>query len=300
MKLTQNDLFLLCQCAISAAFQAGQLISTYTGKQLNIKSKPHGKSLASQIVTEVDMLSQELVLKTLLPTCHIYDLAILAEESTDNKSRFEKDYFWCIDPLDGTLPFTESKPGYAVSIALVKKDGAPQIGVVYDPVRKNLYHAIKEVGAFKNGEILKVNNSLDNRNNELSVFFDRSFFNGKFYEATKSQLQKLTNELGTNNLSISNVGGSVISAIQVIEQAQACYFKYPRPEDSGGSLWDYAATACIFNELKLGATDIFGHSLELNRKESTFMNHKGFIFASNNNLKEKIRLIYENLSCENE
>jgi myo-inositol-1(or 4)-monophosphatase len=296
MKLTPNDLFLLCQSAISAAYQAGHLISEYAGKQLNIKNKTDGRSLASQIVTEVDLLSQELILKTLFPTCKIYDIALLTEESTDDKSRFEKDYFWCIDPLDGTLPFTEQKPGYAVSIALVAKDGIPQIGVVYDPVRKNLYHAIKGSGVFKNGNQLKMSEIRDTDQHGLKVFFDRSFFNGKLYEVTKQELNSLISEMGFKDMNISQVGGSVVSAIQIIEQAPACYFKYPRPEDSGGSLWDYAATACIFNELGLIATDIYGQPMELNRAESTFMNHKGFVFASEFEIGEQVKILFEKIS----
>ena len=296
MKLTANDLFLLCQCAISAAYQAGHLISEYAGKSLSVKTKSDGLSQASQIVTEVDFMSQELILKTLLPTCKMYDLALLTEESTDDKSRFEKDYFWCIDPLDGTLPFTEFKPGYAVSVALVAKDGTPQVGVVYDPFRKDLYHAIKEKGAFKNGIELKLKTQFKSKNHKLSVFFDRSFFKGKLYEATEIELNNLVNETGFNGLTISQVGGSVISAIQVIEQVPACYFKYPRPEDSGGSLWDYAATACIFDELGLVATDIFGKPMELNRESSTYMNHNGFVFASDMKLGEKVKTTFKRIS----
>ena len=52
-----------------------------------------------------------------------YDFGILTEETPDNGSRLVKDYFWCVDPLDGTLPFTEGTPGYSVSIALVSKSG---------------------------------------------------------------------------------------------------------------------------------------------------------------------------------
>lgn len=296
MKLKPSDLYLLSNCAISAAYQAGHLISDYAGKQLDIRNKAEGKSLASQIITEVDLLSQELILKTLLPTCGMYDLALLTEESTDDKSRFEKDYFWCIDPLDGTLPFTESKSGYAVSIALVAKDGTPIIGVVYDPVRKNLYHAIIDQGACINGKLLVISRKEVDKNKVLNVFFDRSFFNNKLYNKTEKELKRLVLEIGFEGVNIEQVGGSVVSAIQVIENAPSCYFKYPRPEDSGGSLWDYSATACIFNELGLIASDIYGERLELNRADSTYMNHKGFIFSSDIELTKKVKSIYNSIT----
>ncbi|MEE9337306.1 MAG: inositol monophosphatase family protein, partial [Methylococcaceae bacterium] len=119
MKLSSTNLFLLSQCAISAAYQAGQIISSFSGQSVTVNKKQGGDTLASQVVTEVDHLSQEIILQTLLPTCDIFDLALLSEEIPDNRERLEKDFFWCIDPLDGTLPFIQSTPGYSVSIALV-------------------------------------------------------------------------------------------------------------------------------------------------------------------------------------
>lgn len=76
----------------------------------------------------------------------------MTEESPDNRERLKKDFFWCIDPLDGTLPFIESTSGYAVSIALVAHDGTPYIGVIYDPVEQVLYHAVKGCGVLRNGK----------------------------------------------------------------------------------------------------------------------------------------------------
>jgi myo-inositol-1(or 4)-monophosphatase len=117
--------------------------------KLTLNTKNGGASLAAQVVTEVDHLSQDIILKTLHPSCLIYDLALLSEESPDDNQRLQKDYFWCIDPLDGTLPFIESVPGYSVSIALVSREGQSMLGVVYDPVTQTLYHAIQGQGLGK-------------------------------------------------------------------------------------------------------------------------------------------------------
>lgn len=295
MDLTSKNLFLLCQCAISAACQAGSLIQKYTGRKIAIKNKQNAPSLATQVVTEVDFKSQELILNTLLPTCKYFDLALLTEEATDDKSRFDKDFYWCIDPIDGTLPFTESKPGYAVSIALVNKFGVPYIGVVFDPYHGDLYYAVKNKGVYKNGFKLDTCIRKKDDNKTLSVFFDRSFFSGNLFAITEIELKELTNKYKFADYSIQQAGGSVISALQVIEQSPACYFKYPREEDSGGSLWDYAATSCIFNELKLPVSDIFGEEMELNREGSTFMNHKGFIYASENYIAKEVKELYKRI-----
>ena len=167
MILTNTDLVILCETAIKAAKQAGSLINEYVDKNVSVQNKEGGDSLASKVLTEVDIKAQDLILNVLSQSIQDYDLALLTEESTDDKSRFEKDYFWCIDPMDGTLAFTEKNPGYAVSIALVSKTGEPQIGVIFDPVTQTLYHAIKGQGAYKN-EV--------SWNPELSSANSKSFF----------------------------------------------------------------------------------------------------------------------------
>ncbi len=253
--MNKNDLQTLADIAILGAKEAGKLISEYTNRSVTVQTKP-GQSQASQVVTEVDIKCQNIILQHISPTCPKYDIALLAEESVDDKSRLEKDYFWCIDPLDGTLMFIEERPGYSVSIALVSRSGVPYIGVVYNPVENILYHAIKGSGVFRNGKTW---------NPQLSST-----------ETESSHFETITH------------GGAVMNACWVLENSPACFYKLPKKQEGGGSLWDYAATACIFHELGAVATDIYGALLDLNRSESTFMNHKGVLYASNNLIAKKL------------
>jgi len=289
MQLTSDDLYLLCQCAISSAQLAGRLISEYTGKELNIKHKTSGSGLASQVVTEVDQLSQELILENLKKSIKIYNLGLLAEETDDDNGRFIKDYFWCIDPLDGTLPFTEGKEGYSVSIALVSKEGIPYIGVIYDPIKNNLYSAIKGEGAYKNG--LQWDPLANKSTTELTLVCDRSFVMHSDYDKLLDQIDKVVGALGLQEIKLIQQGGAAMNACWVLENTPACYFKLPKKEEGGGSLWDFAATACIFNECGAIATDIYNNPLDLNRQDSTFMNHRGVIYASNKEIAEKLKSI---------
>ncbi len=135
------DLQLLAESAVVAARTAGRIISRYSNQEIEVEHKDGGHTYASQVVTEVDRKAQDAILEILNPSCDEYDFALLTEESEDDHSRFQKDYFWCIDPLDGTLPFTKKETGYSVSIALVSKSGKSQIGVVYDPVHDVLWEA---------------------------------------------------------------------------------------------------------------------------------------------------------------
>ena len=91
MKLTKNNLTELCTVAIEAAKKAGQVINEYVDKNVTINTKKGADSLASQVVTEVDIKAQDAILRILEPSIKKYDLALLTEESVDDKSRFEKD-----------------------------------------------------------------------------------------------------------------------------------------------------------------------------------------------------------------
>ena len=176
MKLSEIQLTELADLAIDAATAAGEMIAHSRPKQVEHKSTDG--SLASQVVTEVDRRSEAIILETLAPTLKRFELGLLTEEQPDDGGRFRADYFWCIDPIDGTLPFIEGTPGYAVSIALVRRDGNPTIGVAYDPVEKTVVHAIAGAGAFRNGSPITVSQEPNQQTTSepmLSLFTDRSF-----------------------------------------------------------------------------------------------------------------------------
>ena len=287
--LSQNDLKELAELAIDAAKQAGRIISDRAQKSVTVFKKTGGDSLASQVVTEVDQLCQDLILKTLKPSFERFDLGLLTEESTDNESRHDKDAFWCIDPLDGTLPFIESTPGYAVSISLVSQKGTPLIGVVFDPVESTLYHAIEGEGAFRDHEPWKPDLVPKASLKPLSLIGDRSLAQHARYSEIVSETEAIAHERELDGVHSKLTGGAVMNACWALEKAPACYFKFPKPTDGGGSLWDYAATACIFKEAGAFVSDIYGAPLDLNRSGSTFMNHRGILFATDQELADRIR-----------
>ena len=114
--------------AQEACLQAGKLVKSFWQKKYEVGSKD-GSSLASSIVTEVDYLSQEKILSILRPSIEKYDFGLLAEESEDDLSRLSKEFFWAIDPLDGTLCFSEGQGGFAITIVLIDRGGMPFLGV---------------------------------------------------------------------------------------------------------------------------------------------------------------------------
>nr|MCR5078735.1 3'(2'),5'-bisphosphate nucleotidase CysQ [Bacilli bacterium] len=99
----------------------------------------------------------------------------LSEESDDDPSRFEKDYVWIIDPLDGTKEFVNRNGEFAINIALTYK-GEPVLGVVGAPTFHKVYYAIKGKGAFvrENGIDTKIHVS-NRKMGELIPYCSRSF-----------------------------------------------------------------------------------------------------------------------------
>lgn len=289
MRLSAVDLNLLAAVAVTAAEEAGTLIAQYNGREVTVQHKAGGENLASQVVTEVDMLSQSVILRHLLPTCTAYDIALLSEEQLDDGSRFQQDAFWCIDPLDGTLPFTEGIPGYAVSIALVDQAGTPWIGVVYDPTTQTRYQAIRGQGVWRNGAPWQWH---EPESSALQFICDRSVQRLPQFNSLIESLESLVGELEMTQLVTTFTGGAVMNAMWVLERAPACYFKQSKPKGGGGCLWDYAATACIYTELGAWCSDFRGHALDLNRADSHFMNHRGILFASNATVAECLLAIF--------
>jgi len=202
--------------------------------------------------------------------------ALLSEETADDGSRFEEAFFWCIDPMDGTLAFINKQPGFSVSIALVAKDGTSYIGVVFDPSTDILYHAIKGNGVFKNGNPWEIKHT----NNHLTYVTDRKLKDTPRAAEIQKLLNKSAEKLSLNEVKEIAGAGAVLNGIFVLENGPACMLKLPKKESGGGSVWDFAATACIYQELGLPATNFEGGKLDLNRKDGTFMNHEGIFYAN--------------------
>ena len=297
MKLSTSDLSELADLAILAASQAGQMIARSRPREIQYKdmqATARDKSLASQVVTEIDRHSEDIILGILTPTLERFELGLLTEEQDDDGGRLTNDYFWCIDPLDGTLPFIEGSHGYAVSIALVGSDGTPVIGVVFDPVEATVLHAISEVGAFRNHRPWPTGKRP--WGDVLSVFADRSFMVSDDHDVVVDALGQIARDMGLAGLRLHATSGAVMNACGVLANPPACYVKYPRPTNGGGSLWDFAATACLFYEVGAVATDIHGGPLDLNRADSSYMNHRGVLFATDEVLAQRIRAIDRGLN----
>lgn len=307
MMLSPNQIKQLMAVASEAAQQAGEYIAAFDRDAVEVNTKVGGDSLASQVVTQVDLACEALILDKLKPSMEQFDIAFLGEESAsscplDEHPRLSKPYFWCVDPLDGTLPFTENVPGYSVSIALVSHSGKPILGVVYDPVGKELYQgACSNNNQDLSSELCKqgapwhpkVNIGREGQTSELSLFFDRSFTTLPIFTEVVEKMEVIAKQLGYHSLKVHHQAGSVMNALQSIIHAPACYFKFPKPQPGGGSLWDFSATAAIAQAAGSWVSDIQGAPLTLNTPDSLFMNRQGVIYASESSIAKEVMALFK-------
>lgn len=127
------------EIATEAALAAGAVLLKYWGKLATVEEK--GRS--GDLVTIADRESESTILEIIQR--HFPDHSILAEES-GRVSNNSSEFLWAIDPLDGTTNYAHQYPCFSASIGLLI-DGIPQVGVIYDPIRNELFRAAKGLGA---------------------------------------------------------------------------------------------------------------------------------------------------------
>ena len=133
--------------AIRAARDGGRILMRYLDRIDSLKIETKSRN---DFVSDVDRASEQAIIHAISKAYP--DHAILAEESGEHDGN---GYQWVIDPLDGTTNYLHGFPQFAVSVALREK-GQLLCGVVYDPVREELFHATRGEGAFLNDRRIRV------------------------------------------------------------------------------------------------------------------------------------------------
>jgi len=139
----------LLQTAVVASVKAGQEILNVYNSDFTVEQKDDRSPL-----TLADKNAHKEIVEFLEGT----GLPVLSEEGRDIPYQERKDweYFWMVDPLDGTKEFVKRNGEFTVNIALIH-NGNPIAGVIYVPVKKWLYFGGEEIGAFKNSQFSTLN-----------------------------------------------------------------------------------------------------------------------------------------------
>ena len=208
--------------AREAAVEAGNIILKYYRSDYEIEQKGYHNP-----VTTADKKADQTIKKTLLTARPEYGW--LSEETKDSSTRLKKRFVWIVDPIDGTKEFINGVPEFAVSIALVEY-GEPILGVIYNPVTKEIFYAEKNKGSFFNNTKIKC--SSKEKISEMKILISRS-------ELKRGDWNEYVDIFGC----VEPVG-SVAYKLAMTAAGKADVFISLKPKNE----WDVCAGHCIINE----------------------------------------------------
>lgn len=235
-----KDLLLV---AIGAALKAGSTImDIYTDPKADFGIE---KKSDQSPLTIADRAANAVICKEI----EKLGFPILSEESSiaSFNERSSWDFFWVVDPLDGTKEFIKKNGEFTVNIALVRGD-TPILGVVYLPVKQTLYFSSESLGAYKLSDITNLSTS-----DSIEILIDKSLKLPLMNQsrdcfiviASRSHLsaetQEYINQLRTEHDKVDFV--SVGSSIKICWVAEGVADVYPRFAPT--MEWDTAAGHAI-------------------------------------------------------
>jgi len=223
--------------AIRAARRAGTPLLRYFDRVDTLKVTSKG---LNDFVSEVDRAAEQVIIETLRKSYP--DHSILAEESGAHQGN---EYQWIIDPLDGTTNYLHGFPQYAISIAL-KHKGILENGVVYDPMRDEMFSASRGQGAQLNDRRIRVTS--------------RKGLNGALIGTGlpfRDQSQ-LDTYLGMLKALIKDTAGIRRPGAAALDFAYVAAGRLDGFWELGLSEWDFAAGALLVKEAGGVVSDISG------------------------------------------
>lgn len=222
-KNAMNYNSLLETAKIAAQKASKKILEIYESGDFSVEAKADNSPL-----TLADKASHNVIIAELEQTA----IPILSEEGASIPFEIRKnwDYFWMIDPLDGTKEFIKKNGEFTVNIALIHQN-RPVLGVVFTPVLDDLFYAVKGEGAFKNEAKIRVN-QFKLSESSLKVVASRSHLN----DETKDYLDKLKDPEIVSK-------GSSLKLLMVAEGEADLYPRYAPTME-----WDTAAAQIIVEE----------------------------------------------------
>jgi myo-inositol-1(or 4)-monophosphatase len=226
----------MLEFAISVAKDAGRLLRDRLGTRIDISHKG-----AINLVTDVDLASERLIRETI--STHYPRHQVLAEEG--GLADTDSEYRWIVDPLDGTTNYAHGYPVFCVSIALEYR-GEITLGVVYDPMREELFTAERGAGAAMNNRSIRVSQTSELIQSMLSTGFP--------YDIKTSRLTNLDHwsNFAMNAQALRRDGAAALDLCYVASG------RYDGFWELNLSAWDVAAGALIVEEAGGRVSDFAG------------------------------------------
>lgn len=208
-------------------------------------------------LTEADLHSNKRICEFLAANTDISNIISEENKEIKYKDRAKWDFYWLIDPIDGTKEFVKGGDDFCINIALCK-GSEPVFGYVACPKKQDQYFAIKDRGAFKNGEPIYAKYSYNPQGEPIKVVASKSHLN--------EETEEFINNLKKNHeVETLNIGSSLKFCLVAEGEAHI----YPR---FGPTMeWDTCAPQIIAEES--GATVLIeGTNQRLNYNKESLLN----------------------------
>lgn len=232
------------ETALQAAREAGTRLTDYFRDGFSIRSKG-----GADFVTDADVAAERCIVERI--RSEFPDHSILGEE--EHAGDIHAEHLWVVDPLDGTTNFAHRIPHFAVSIAYLHR-GQAQCGVIWNPIRDDLYLAELGKGATHNGKVIRV--SAERAMSEALIGIGFYYDRGAMMEATLAAVGDCfrrqihgVRRFGTASLDLAHVASGLYGA----------YFEYQL------SPWDFAAGQLLVEEAGGKVTTCSGAPLPLKK-----------------------------------
>ena len=235
----------MLETAIEAARQVGQVLLEQFGTHQEIKSKG-----LRDIVTGADLAAQSRAIEVIRSQYPDHD--ILSEELGQVPAG-ASDYCWIVDPLDGTTNYSRGYPCFSVSIALSYR-GEAILGVVYDPLRDQLFQAQRGLGAYLNDDRIHISGV--ERLIDALVGFDWAR-----KQDLRSQTAQAVAEIAPEIGSLRSMGSAALGLCSVAAGWLEAYFHLSLKP------WDVAAASVIIQEAGGTISDLAGRPWQLRSKD---------------------------------
>lgn len=243
------DLDVAKQVALSCAKTAGELSLQRMLQPYTVEYKTCASDLVTAVDKEVERLVVEMIRKS------FPDHGILGEESTFQGDPSLYDTLWIIDPIDGTTNFVHQQINFSVSIAVYHK-GEGLIGVVYDPSRNEMFHAVKGKGAFLNDRPLHLDRHVTLEEALLctSVFWNK--------QAEQIGIDQIVKKLAGKARGMRLLGSAALEMAYVASGRLDGYVSLSL------NPWDFGAGKILVEEAGGTVTKMNGQPLPYNEKSS--------------------------------
>lgn len=257
--------------AMTAAYEAGLAILKLSDK-VSSGANSYALKPDKSPVTQADYVANDIIRRIILG--RFPRDGWLSEENTDDMSRLDKSRVWIIDPLDGTSEFLKGIAQFCVSIGLAI-DGIGQLGVIYNPLLRELYWSVLGQGSFvRNGD-----------------FGTRKISVSPVHRIDQAKLLASGREMGNRPFS------RISSAVKEVERAGGLAFKLTSVAQGSADAsltftpkgqWDVAAGMVIVQGAGGDVTDLNGQPLVLNLQDPLITS--GIVYAGASLLPQLVGL----------